>query len=64
MNIIECSRGGYHERKNWVHGLRDYGSDHGGKNRERRGRALSGQEIQFLVELIMGWIEGQIKIVA
>ena len=26
----------------------------------KKGRALSDQEIQFLVELIMGWIEGQI----
>ena len=29
----------------------------------KKGRALSDQEIQFLVELIMGWIEGQIKII-
>jgi hypothetical protein len=26
----------------------------------KKARALSDQEIQFLVELIMGWIEGQI----
>ena len=27
----------------------------------KKGRALSDQEILFLVELIMEWIEGQIK---
>jgi hypothetical protein len=26
----------------------------------KKGKALSNQEIQFLVGLIMGWIEGQI----
>ena len=27
----------------------------------KKGRALSDPEIQFLVELIMGWIEGQVS---
>jgi hypothetical protein len=26
---------------------------------KKKGQALSDQDIQFLVELIMGWIEGQ-----
>ena len=30
----------------------------------KKGKELSEQEIQFLVELIMGWIESQIKIIA